>query len=195
MYCDIYLCDVCIDFHLQKNLLKSIFLTGCELQPLFQCVQLKCKSAFKLHFSFWCYGSYFSVWSFANIEKNRRGNFELNCFDSIFPLNYLYNVMWCTKTTQNLHSSSVIRFLLTLCLLSDTRSSTNCQKFTGGNTFNFSRLNLTGCVCVCVCQSGERADRKSRASLHVMWVSEFHKQSNFRQRRRFHFFFSTRYFL
>ncbi len=73
----------------------------------FQCVQLKCKSALKFHFTFWCYGSYISVFHDLLISlKKIKGNFELNTFDSICPLNYQFNVMWCTKTTQIIHSNS-----------------------------------------------------------------------------------------
>ncbi len=45
----------------KRTLLHFIFILSISLCPLFQRVQLKCKSALKFHFSFWCYGSYISV--------------------------------------------------------------------------------------------------------------------------------------
>ncbi len=52
----------------------------CTLFPCFQFqyVQLKCKSVFKFHFSFWCYGRYISVLGSFSITSKQIGKEILN---------------------------------------------------------------------------------------------------------------------
>ncbi len=43
-------------------------------------------------------------WQFANtVQVKWKWNFEWNSFESVCPLNYKYNVMWCNKTVQIIH--------------------------------------------------------------------------------------------
>ncbi len=83
-----------------------IFILSISVCPLFQCVRLECRRALKLHSLFWCYGSCISV--FGNFlvlfQINWKGNFESNCFDSVYQLNNQCNEMWCMKTTQFVQS-------------------------------------------------------------------------------------------
>ncbi len=74
MYHNIFFHDICIvSWPMYRDTCRSSF--KCFQ---FLCVQLKSRSAVKFHFSFWCYGSYISVFGNSPIPFKSIGKGMLN---------------------------------------------------------------------------------------------------------------------
>ncbi len=68
---------LCKQIRHKRTLKHVIFILSVSLCPLFQCVQLKCKSSFQFCFSFWCFCSYNSVFGNFPIPISKKILYEI----------------------------------------------------------------------------------------------------------------------